>query len=634
MTCNTFNKKLSKNSLLNKTPFYFMFFILLFCGCASSNEEEKLFFEENARPFFSKQDISSLIMYNYIDINPYKSKGLAWAPFILPNETWTSIRPSDFLIGYWNGENNPILPPEPGICRTLEDSEVENLPKGDLKLVHFVSDSAVSFHDEKKLFFLLNPVNHKPFAMVKMNSDGKASCFISLKSYLISTGYGQMRRELLIDKQETNIKIPFYESSYVKIDPKLINGIFKGDILRIGRSLSNHGLEKLTDNFNEGHFLIPSKINDDLFISGNFLTSNMGVQELLNSSLLIGQKPFELQLEPSLYTFAIIRKNKLVCLKSVDLKENEIFELSCADSDNEDDFIFEDEKNNYFFDATIFPSTIIESKEFQNWVFSNNNNLLLSSPNYFQDYVFRKEDENETNKNFNLVFYNPYNKLTSIFSNSNILSQITQINEINKNDFNKIYLGVTSNITSKYISSLRNNSQNLSFLGIPLGGTGEQSIANNAVPFSSFTKLMRIVPRSDFLKYSNIQASNGAIFYLFEPLTLPNNEGLLSSYIQQKFRLRIAVPPWNSTNIIEMYINGKIKRRWILDRGDISKPFSMSFEESISESNAFTVRWAAWGDDFLPDFLTGTKNTLPFAITRDYCIDNIGDGICHVEQEK
>jgi hypothetical protein len=197
-----------------------------------------------------------------------------------------------------------------------------------------------------------------------------------------------------------------------------------------------------------------------------------------------------------------------------------------------------------------------------------------------------------------------------------------------------MYLGVTSNMNSKYISSLRNKSQNLPFLGIPLGRTGEQSIANNAVPFSSFTKIVKIVPRNDFLKYSNVQASNGAIFYLFEPLTLPNNEGLLSSYIQQKFRLRISVPPWNSTNIIEMYINGKIKRRWILDRGDISKPFSMSFEESISESNAFTVRWAAWGDDFLPDFLTGTKNTLPFAITRDYCIDNIGDGICHVEQEK
>lgn len=52
------------------------------------------------------------------------------------------------------------------------------------------------------------------------------------------------------------------------------------------------------------------------------------------------------------------------------------------------------------------------------------------------------------------------------------------------------------------------------------------------------------------------------------------------------------------------------------------------------EPKAFTVRWVAWGEEFLPDFLMGLKNTLPFVITRDYCIDTVGDGICHVEQGK
>lgn len=628
-----FYKKFMKNKMLYKISIYFIFLILILCGCTTSNDKQKIFFEENTKVFYSKQDVSPLLMYSYIDINPYISRGLSWSPFVLPKEKWTSIRPSDLLIGYWNGENNPILPPDSGVCRTLEDSEVENLPKGDLKLIQFISDGVSPHQDEKKLFFLLNPVNHKPFAMVKMNSEGKASCFISLKSYFISTGYGQLRKEMQVDGKETKVKIPFSESVYIKIDPKLINGISSGDILRIGRSLSDHGITKLTENFNEGNSLIPSRISGDLFVNGNFATSNMGVQEFLNTSVLIGKTPFELQLEPSLYTFVIIRKNKLVCQKSVELKDNEIFELVCPEIEDKDEIVFENETNTYFFDATIFPSTIIESREFQEWMFSKNN-FLLSSPSYFQDYVFRKEGEIETQKMFNLVFLNPFDNIPSIFSINNSFSVISQIKEINKNDFNKIYLGVTSNTSSKYISLLRDNSQNFPFLGIPLGGSGEQGIANNAVPFSSFTKLVRIVPRSDFLKYSNVQASNGTLFYLFEPLTIPSNEGLLSSYIQQKFRLRVVAPPWNSTNVVEMYINGKIRRRWILDRGDVSKPFSMSFEESISETNAFTVRWAAWGEDFLPNFLTGTKNTLPFAITRDFCIDNIGDGICHVEQEK
>jgi hypothetical protein len=66
--------------------------------------------------------------------------------------------------------------------------------------------------------------------------------------------------------------MPFYESSYVKIDPKFMNGLFKGDILRIGRSLSDRGIEKLADNFNEGHFLIPSKMGFRfILISFNFI---------------------------------------------------------------------------------------------------------------------------------------------------------------------------------------------------------------------------------------------------------------------------------------------------------------------------------------------------------------------------
>jgi hypothetical protein len=82
-----------------------------------------------------------------------------------------------------------------------------------------------------------------------------------------------------------------------------------------------------------------------------------------------------------------------------------------------------------------------------------------------------------------------------------------------------------------------------------------------------------------------------------------------------------------------MYVNGKLFRRWILDRVDISKIYSKSFEESFSETKSFAVRWVAWGEEFLPDFLSGTKNSLPFSITRDYCIDNNGDGECHMEQK-
>ena len=625
-----FKKNPIQYNSLNKTSIVFLFFLLFFYGCVNTDKSQNSFFEEYSIPYNSRIDDSPLISYNYTDINPYITNGLVWNPLILPNENWLSLRESDFLVGYWNGLNNPILTPEPGICRTMEDSDVDSLPKGPLKLVYFTSDRINPEQDEKELFFLLSPSGQKPFAMVRLNADGKASCFISLKSYNISTGYGQYRKEIQVNGNETNIKVAFPENTFIKIDPKVTNGINEGDILRIGRSISEQGITALNANYNEGNYLIPSKIDGDLFVSGNFGTKNMGVDEYLKTSILIGKKPFEIQLEPSIYTFAVLRKNKLICLKKADLKEFEIFELSCPQPQKED-IEFEDETKNYYFDASVLPSSIIDTKQFQEWAFNTPNYFLLTSPNYYQDFFYKKEEELSLIKQFSFVYQNSDTKLPRYLPQ--IYSAIAP-SDITKSDLTQLYFGVTSDVNSNYISSLRNNPQNRYYLGIPLGGPGEQNIANNAVPFSSFTKLTHIVPTQDFLKMSNIQASNGALFYLFEPLTLPHNEGLLSSYVQQRFRLRIMIPAWNSTNVVEMFVNGKIHRRWILDRGDISKPYSKSFEEGMSESKAFTVRWAAWGPDFLSDFLTGTKSTLPFAITRDYCIDTVGDGICHVEQEK
>ncbi len=623
-------KKVIKYNTLTKNTIILLLLLLFFCGCANTNENQNKFFEEYSSPYIMRDDNSPLIQYNFLDIGSSVTNGLVWTPFILPNDNGISLREADLLIGYWNGVNNPILTPNPGICRILENSDEEFLPKGPLKLIHFTSDRINPEQDEKELFFLLSPSEQKPFAMVRLNSDGKASCFISLKSYYISTGYGQYRKEIQVEGSEVNVKVPFSENIFVKINPKVANGINEGDILRIGRNISEQGITTIKSNYNEGNFLIPTKIDGDLYVSGNFESKNMGVDEYLKTSILVGKKPFEIQLAPSSYTFAVLRKNKLVCLKNVSLKESEIFELSCPQIQKED-IEFEDESKNYYFDASIFPSSIIETKQFQDWAFSSPNYFLITSPNYYQDYENKKEENLSLIKQFTFIYQNSQTKLARYLP-----EPYTAIapSEIMKSELTQLYLGVTGNINSNYISLLRSNPQNHYFLGIPLGGVGEKNIVNYAVPFSSFTKLIRIVPKKEFLKLSNVQASNGALFYLFEPLTLPQNEGLLSSYVQQRFRLRITIPAWNSTNVVEMYINGKIRRRWVLDRGDISKPYAKSFEEGISETKAFTVRWVAWGPDFLPDFLTGTKRTLPFAMTRDYCIDTVGDGICHVELEK
>ena len=509
-----------------------------------------------------------------------------------------------------------------------ETEALDSLPKGPLKLVQFTSDKSNPAFDEKELFFLLSPVGQKPFAMVRLNAYGQASCFISLKSYRISTGYGQYRKEIEVDGNNTNVKVPFPENVYIKIDPtKVTNEMKEGDTLRIGRSISENEYEYLKTNYDEGNFLIPTKIDGDLYSLGNFESKNMGADEYLKTSILIGNKPFEIQLEPSSYSFAVLRKNKLICLQNIIIKNSEIYELTCPKLQKED-VEFEDESKNYYFDATLFPSSLTDSRQFQNWVFSTPNYLLPILRNNNLDYESKKEEELNHFKNFSLMYFSETLNNSRIF---NDFFTAAPIFDSTKNGLNQLYYGVTSSVNSSYISSILNNVKNKDYLGVPLGSTGEQNIAQGAVPFSSFTKIVNVVQSPKFLNLSNIEATNGALFYLFEPVTLPQNGGILSVFVQQRFRFRIYIPPWNSTNAVEMYVNGKLYRRWVLNRGDIAKAYSKSFEENLSESKAFTVRFSAWGDDFLPDLLTGTKNTLPFAITRDYCIDSVGDGICHVE---
>jgi len=615
---------------LNYKPLFFLIIIGFSCvfGCTSKKTESIDLLNPYSLPFIQKNLRDTLIKYDYVDVNPYVSSGLVWVPFVLPQKKDEIIKESDLLLGYWNEANDPILPPERGSCRLIKDLDVDSTLKTSLRLVNFVSGNVDPKRDADALMFLLNPIDQSPFAIVRLNNEGRASCFVSLKAFNISIGYGQFRKEIQVTDSIVSVKVPFPETSYLNVDPSIGRvGFLVGDTLRIGRNIVETNNTILKNIETNGQYAIPAKIQKDLYISGNFTTKNMGVDEYIATSFLIGKRPFKVVLEPGNYTVAILRKNKLICLKKITFTGKEINNLSCSEI-MFDEIDFEDTSKNYYFDTTLFPLHIIESAGFQDWVFASKKYFLLTSPNYYQDNFYKKEESGL--KEFSFVYYSPSEKINNYLPNT---YRAIRAMDIEKAQFRQIYEGLNANNISSTMEFLRSNPKNLLFFGIPVGGSGEQGIVNYAVPFFNYTKISLGKASQDFLKYANIQATNGVYINLFEPLPNPADESLLISYAQQRFRFRITIPPWNSTNIVEMYVNGKLFRRWILDRGDISKIYSKSFEESFSETKSFVVRWVAWGEEFLPDFLSGTKNSLPFSITRDYCIDNNGDGECHMEQK-
>jgi hypothetical protein len=123
--------------------------------------------------------------------------------------------------------------------------------------------------------------------------------------------------------------------------------------------------------------------------------------------------------------------------------------------------------------------------------------------------------------------------------------------------------------------------------------------------------------------------TNGAEIRLFDYSFMDSQN--FSNMFGQKFRLRVSVPTWNSTDIVEMYINDKLYQRWVLDRGDLSKPYSVNLEENTVLDDNFKVQFKAWGPSLLPDFFTN-RDEKPFAQTRDYCVKVKSDSECNLHE--
>lgn len=129
---------------------------------------------------------------------------------------------------------------------------------------------------------------------------------------------------------------------------------------------------------------------------------------------------------------------------------------------------------------------------------------------------------------------------------------------------------------------------------------------------------------SDDLKHQ--QPDNGAELRLLDNSSSVKKS---DSYLVfgQKIRLRVFVPAWNSTDIVEMYSDGQLEQRWVLERGDISKPYSVNLEKNLSTEKNFHAQFKAWGNAALPDFLTG-EDEKPFAQTPIFCVKVKPDSEC------
>lgn len=149
---------------------------------------------------------------------------------------------------------------------------------------------------------------------------------------------------------------------------------------------------------------------------------------------------------------------------------------------------------------------------------------------------------------------------------------------------------------------------------------------SNRAPFSVFIRSNGLyASQKEWREKSNVTISNGVEMRLFD-YSFADGQNF-SSTAGQKFRLRLSIPAWNSTDVVEMLVNDNLYSRWVLNRGQLSRPYSINLEKTLQENKNFTVQFQAYGSKESPDFFNG-DSVKPFAQTRVYCVKINPDSTC------
>lgn len=128
------------------------------------------------------------------------------------------------------------------------------------------------------------------------------------------------------------------------------------------------------------------------------------------------------------------------------------------------------------------------------------------------------------------------------------------------------------------------------------------------------------------------QVTNGALVRWNSPipkgsLTEMNGDG--------SFSFTVSLPPYDLTDYIEIYLNSRLFKRYIVGRRKPNEPLSMTFEEAIQSEVDFLITIFTWGKGYLPELIFGQRFLRPRAIHSKICFDVNKNQICdNIDEEE
>lgn len=588
---------------------------------------------------------ASFLSLNAEDYQGLSSRGspIQWHPLLIPLRADSMLSDRDFVLGLPNalGSLEGVVP-DAGQCALLNQSSTpttadsnENMTSIVVNLLDPKSRPQTGVHGQ--LFFIHEHSSRAVRSVGFFDDDGLAQCRIPKGHWYISTGFGEARVHKVFSTgsgKEIRIQIRQHKRALLRIRPSRDTGLQYGDLIRIGRIRAQQPAPQESGQLPE----VPIQIPDDLLRSTLSPSENFGVREYLFTSLILQRREFSISLEPGEYMIGVWRRGivhrcaekliinttdhaLLAChpdMESSKLANNSVVSKSVIDNEQR-------KLNTLIFDGSFMPSRLIGQDSFRTWMIKSGATRMLRAG--------RSIDTQQQQIQFLLQplmqefsasgFQQPEGPFIGDFR----LTQRPDTDEkMAKVTFARILtaqsgLNIESILARFFAGSTFSQT-------IPLAGITERGLLEGVVPLTFRTILNSSESRIFRTEGAETFVTNGSLIEWIDPL--PANIGSpLKLGPQQHVRIKLTVPPEDTTENLGMFINGERVKQWNIDSALVKSSYRiLEIEEKINLKSDFLLGFASWGQTYLPEFMYGLKKLPALAFTRIYCVDVNENGIC------
>ncbi|MFZ9521045.1 MAG: hypothetical protein ACO3A4_11275 [Silvanigrellaceae bacterium] len=582
------------------------------------------------------------------DFQGVSSRGapVYWQPLIMPLKSGFALTDRHFALGITGslGNIDGRLPPL-GQCQLLSNSSTasqasgqDSLPVGNSQIELENAEGERIRGNSGQLFLVHDQISRFVKALGFWDDEGVATCKLPPGRWIVSTGFGEARTHKAFSvslNQETRVSLRTHVRAKLIIKIGKETGLQFGDLMRIGRVRAQQPAPQAAGLLPEVPLLIP----DDLMRMVLSPSENKGVREYLLTSLLLQRPEFSIQLEPGEYHVGLWRDGNIrTCVSKLQIKPADVALLACDPSINaslqsdrpgalEAQFAVNSNaapSRTIVFDGSFMPSRLLSQSSFRAWMSKSGVNRFLRAGRLF--------DNQQQQLQFLLQPLMQAVNVDSIiapdgpFIGDFRLTQNAETDEqMARSSFARLLFAQAGmsldSLLSRIFKPIFTNT-------IPVSGISERGLLEGVVPLTFRTHLRSAASRTFRSEETESFVSNGSQIDWIDPLPASSGSPLKLGP-QQRIRLRLRVPPEDTTEFLTMFVNGERYKQWAVPVSPLKNMVrTLEIDEKATMTKDFYIGFASWGKNYLSEFMFGVKQLPAIAFTRLYCVDLNENSVC------